>query len=649
MRFGYIVPLVKRLLCLIFSFASLPVLANEPGTAALQFLEKVRSGGVDLKPGGDTALQRNTAENKRAVIRKLLEKLEQDLRGGILELGDIREDGGYAAVMVKKVGGFDSSQLQMFPVALVKRESGWIAAPVLASFENAVAGYTVPLKKRLRGLEEWMLRERVSGLEKLISETAERTRKQIKGSIIGEDLEGNDLAMLTDRFVEACAEGNQAAVLGFLGGLGESLPEDWPQRIKASKAAVDPGKNPRSVWRLVVSPDVVRVRVNEERFENTGLVSIACLDPARAGSGGTLGKIEILHFEFLKDQAGRWRIELPSVLLNDDTDELDADDDLDVDLLDRFPKRLRESEPLVGASTANAACEQVMAGLNEGGLRALLNKVDFEGRPKDARAAVAAAAEVWWSVNAPGSMRVPLELGFKEEGMLAVAVFQWFSPLEADRFEMRPLYFKKTAAGWVWAPGVVSAKERGDHKVLSAWVKNGEAAWRLSWRETLLKPSVNLQEVEFGRLASDDEVRSLVGNWLRAIVERNLADAFAQTAWLGKEGELPMKTLRNITYELSVAKRGGSKLAGVYRSASWVAASVVQDYGIEKKHVFIPVVMTSKGARILPGIDLVAGNNRTRKFLNEASFDRIAKYSDEDKILELKNLFEMFHKELKID
>lgn len=648
-RTRYIVPAVKGFLLLISGLLCAPLFANGPGAVAMDFLEKVRDGKVDLEPGGDTALQENTAEAKRRQIRQSLERLGEDLRGGSLELGDVKEEEGFAAVMVKKTGGFDSGHLQIFPVALVKKGADWLPAPVLASFENAVAGYTVPLRKRLEGLEGWMSRERVLGLGKLISESADRTRGLIRESIVGENLEGDDLGKITGLFMDACASGNQAAVLGFLGGLAEPLPADWPERLRASKAAVNAGNNPGSVWRLLASPDVVRVIVNEERSGKTGLVSIACLDPACAEKSGTLGKIGILHLGFSKDGQGRWVIDLPSVLLFDDADGLDSGDDLDVDLLDRFPEELRKAGPLETSPGASGARDAVLVGLKSGGLRELLGKVDFSGTGKDARTACAAAAEIWWSLNEPGSFRAPVELGFREEGILAAAAYQWFSPADPDRFELKTLFFKKSGEGWVWAPGVVSAKERDGQKILSDWIKGAEPEWRLSWRGILLAASERTGQIGFTGGLEDGAVQDLVERWLDALSDRDLGVALAQTAWLGAEGDIPVKTLRNLSYDLESSRRGRGKLEKIYRSESWTAVHISTVGEGDRRDIFLPVLQTPKGPRVLPEVDLLAEGNRTRKFLNVVSFDRLRPFAGDGKTAELEGLFEEFVKDVKGD
>jgi hypothetical protein len=537
--------------------------------------------------------------------------------------------------------------MQIFPVALVKRGEDWVPAPVLASFENAVAGYTVQVKGRLAALEDWMMRKRVIDLEKLVAESTERSRKQIRDSIVGEDLEGNDLGKITDRFLEACAAGDRAAILGFLGGLADPLPSDWGLRLKASKAAVraDGGKD--GAWRLLASPDVVRVRVLEEAGKLGGMVSIACLDPLTAGDSGTLGAVILVHLEFSKDADGRWRIDLPAALLYDDRDELGDNDDLDVDLLDKFPERLRKAEPAIFAETAEDAKTSVMEGLKSGGLRQLLRMVDFGSRGKEGRIACSAAADTWSSLNEAGAFRVPVRLGFKEEGSLAVAAYQWFTVNDPDRFELRTLFFTKREGGWIWSPGVVADGGKDDHAALSDWVKRNEAEWKISWRESLMEPGVKLDGIDFGKQPTDAEVKALAGDWITALESGDLRSALASSAWLAGEDGIPIKAIRNISYELSNTKRGESAFSEIHRSKSWVAASIRYKSGMMFHDIFLPVVMTPAGARLLPEVDLLADETRVRNFLNDASIGRLGKSVGEEKAAELRKLFESFREGLK--
>lgn len=615
--------------------------AGGPGEAALVFLERVRDGKLNQEPGGDTALQASTTEGKLDLIQRGLKRLGEELRGAELEVGKVKDDGDFAAVMVRKVAGYDSSEIRIYPVAMVKRGAEWLPAPVLASFENAVAGYTLPVRERLASLEDWMTKQRVTDLEALIAESSMRTRERIRESIVGEELEGDDLGVVARGFLKACAARDRAAILGYLGGLGEPLPEDWASRLAVSRAAVE-GRGP---WRLLVSPDVVRVPVHEERASRTGMVSIACLDPAIGGTSGTMEKIRVIHIELQKDTAGQWRMDLPGTLMTGDEEWLADDDGLDVDLLDLFPKRLREMEPQAGEVTARAAVDGVIRSLKSGSLQELLRRVDFGKRGKDGRVACAAAARIWWSINEPGELRLPLELGFKEEGDAAVAVFQWFEVSAADSFKPTTLFFRKSGESWVWCPGVVSGDEEESHKSLWEWAKSNEPEWRLSWRKELMKPGTPLAALDFSRVATDAEVEGLMADWMGALEHKDIRLALSLSAWLGVgDGEIPMKALRNLSFDITNFSNGDWKVQGVHRSSSWAVASVRQVVDGNVSNAFVPVVITGSGPRLIPEIDIFAEDNRTRNFLNEASFNRLAKFAGKERTDELRTLFDSFRK-----
>jgi hypothetical protein len=108
-----------------------------------------------------------------------------------------------------------------------------------------------------------------------------------------------------------------------------------------------------------------------------------------------------------------------------------------------------------------------------------------------------------------------------------------------------------------------------------------------------------------------------------------------------------MKALRNLSYDLADAPDSEAALEGIYRSESWVAAAVTGKSAKLLRRSFLPILMTNKGARVIPGIDLVAGEDRTRRFLNEASFGRLKVVAGEEKMEELKALFGKFEKKAK--
>src|SRR5688572_14656666 len=104
---------VKFLAALLAVSLSSHAASTDPGAAALDFLEKVRLRKLNLEPGGDTALSAQTAAGKKKEIARRLERMAKDLGSDPLELGEIKQDENYAAVLVRKTGGFDPNRLQI--------------------------------------------------------------------------------------------------------------------------------------------------------------------------------------------------------------------------------------------------------------------------------------------------------------------------------------------------------------------------------------------------------------------------------------------------------------------------------------------------------------------------------------------------------
>lgn len=624
----------------------LPLVASDPGTAALAFLEKLRTGNVDYGPDGDTALQANTSKGKQEQIRKQLERVARGVADGRLELGDIKQDGDYAGVLVRKIGSYDSSDMNVFPIALVRENGKWMPAPVVASFENAVTGYTTQVKKRLEALEIWMLRQRVEDLEFIISESGERMRREILEEFPPEQLTNESPRKFVEGFLEACKTGNQAAILGYLGGLEKKKPEDWSERLKVSEMVNDRTIINGFPWRLVVSEEVVREVVHEDLDERGGTISIACLDPALVSMHGSLSKIKLLHISVRKGASDRFLINLPQALILNDMDELHTDEDLDVDLLDLFTTRLRGIDGAKGSESPEIASKSVIEGLKTGNLRTLLTRVDFEGTAKKARIAATSAAEIWWSVNDPSILRIPVQVGFKEQGDLAMASYQWFSMTYPDRFELRTFTFKKTSGGWMWVPGIVSRDEREDQDILNEWAKKSSAEWEKGWMNILMRESVRLEKIDTSRLVTDEDAEELMEQWNMAMRSGKIESALGLSAWCDSKGGLPVKLLRNINYAVTDAREVSAEFHGIFRNDSWVAVAVKHTGDKETYFSFHPIVLTAEGPKMLPEIDLIVGRDRTRRFLNEQVFKKLGENCDPEEVSELEGLFQTFSEQV---
>ena len=610
---------------------------SDPGKTAIDFLEKVRLGKLDLKPGGDTALSPQTADGKKQEIEKRLERMARDLGSDPLEVGAVKTDENFAAVLVRKVGGFDPSRLQVFPVALVKRGTEWSAAPVPASFENAGAGYAIALRKRLDLLENWMLREQVLDLEKLREQSTARMRQKIQASLPLEELRGLGSLAAGERFLTACGKSDLPAVLGLLGGLAGNLPDDWAARLKSADGALTAGAQAKRPWRLITAPDVLRVLVHHEEEENSGLISIACLDPATNDNRTSLPRIEAVHFELSKNNEGLWRIDPPEAFFQDAEEEEEPDDDLDADLIDEFPDKWLAAHPSTPQPTAAEMKQAMVTALQGGGLTKLLGLTKLDGEPSTTVKACAMAAQIWWAVHDPTAVRQVMPLDFQENESAAMGVFQFFSTRDPGRLDLKSLYFEKTGDGWLWVP----EPDAETVKTFKQPSPSDIARWSAGWQRMLLSDSFELKEIPGLPAPAKEEAQKVVEAWLQATRSGDVKTALQLTARLSDpDGGTPI--LRNLGYEFIGARRSNvtHEFIDIRQGEICTTVGVEINQGGKSTYPLYPVIQTPQGPRILIEIDLFA--SRGRDYLNKITLERLEKFGSAAAAKDLRSLFADF-------
>jgi hypothetical protein len=638
--------------CLLLFLAMAAVSAGSPerpAAVALEYLEKVRSGTVNLEPGGDTALSPLTGQDKRREIADRLERLAQDLGGGQLEAGEVIEEADHAAVMVYRSGGYDPARVRVFPVALVRRPGGWVPAPVPASFENTGLGYTAAVRQRLAELERWMIRQQVAGLEALRQRLAGRLRDDMASRIDMDELLVLTPAGVAGQFVAACANRDTPAMLGLLGGLQGTLPDDWSQRMAAVEAAVADGANSKRPWRLLMAPEVVRTLVHEEISGDEALVSIACLDPFSGPRSNSVPRVELLHIELIKSGDGFWQLNPPSRFFTageEPVDLSDPEDSLDGDLLDLVPEGLRKELPAAPARTLDQAVAALADALRAADLHPALRLLDLGGEPRLARLGCVRAARAWRLVHDPAVARRPVMLGSHEVGSAAVAVFQFFSSREPDRTYFERFFFRHGEDGWLLAAGLAPDATDEDTGTLLAWVSGQERDWQNTWRDEMLAASPRVEFLNQPAPAAD-EARAVVAAWLQAIAERDLVGAISLTARLGDERGAS-GLLRNLSYEFNGARNSGREatVAEVFEGDGWCAVGAHAGDEQEPLYPLYPVVSTPDGARLLIEIDLFATGDggRKRNFLNTVSLGRLKNFATAERIAELRGMLETYQK-----
>lgn len=622
-------------LILAFTVSSLAA-PNDPGVTAIDFLEKVRTRKLNLDPGADTALSPNTSEKKRREISRRLERLARDLGDAPLEVGPVKLDDDLAAVLVRKSGGFDPSELQVFPVALVRRGADWTAAPVPASFENSGIGYAVALRKRLETLQNWMLREQALDLEKLRDESTTRMRRNIETALPASTLKSFTPLQAAERFLAACGNRNLPEICGLLGGLAANLPEDWAIRLKSAQTATSSATAETPQWRMLASPDVLRIPVHHEEDDNGAMVSVVCLDPAGNPPKSSTPKPVLFHLELSKTLDGFWRIDPPpGTLANFPNPDDEADEDLDSDLLDAFPAKLAALHPPTHPSTAEQTRQALISSLLTENFASLTRLIPLDGPPKNARAHCIRAARIWWSLREPSAIRRPVLLASREDPEQAAAAFQWFSARNPDKLDLTILYFEKSARGWRWTPKPSAACE-GHFR---DWVDLQAKQWPETWQATLLADSPKLDRIPENAAPAAEDSRKLVKSWFQAIRSGDVLAALRLTARLDNPDSMTT-LLRNLGYEMTGSRRNknASNITNVHQGDIWTAVGAKTDQDGKPTFPLYPVIATTAGPRILLEIDLAASGNRSRDFLNKTALERLAK-SSKPAAVELKKLF----------
>ncbi|GAA5119116.1 hypothetical protein GCM10023212_10680 [Luteolibacter yonseiensis] len=566
--------------------------------------------------------------------------MARDMGTDALEVGAVREDADYAAVLVRKTGAFDPGRLQVFPVALVKRGAGWLAAPVPASFENAGAGYARDLRKRLEALETWMLREQVVDLEKLRALSAERMRQRIEAGLTASALRKMDAREVGERFLAACVTKDLPTALGLLGGLSAEQPDDWAARLKAAERALTNEPDGRNAWHLLTAPGVARVMVRVEQTVRDGDITIACLDPAAEKEKPAAPRILELRLNLKKTADDLWQVNPPQEFLYDSGREPEEAEPETADLF--FPK-WREAHPPPPQPTPELAHEALCKALAGENLGAVLDTVISAEDATQARANSLRAAQMWWSIHDPAMVKQPLPLDLISDETTAVGFFQNFSVRNPDRWDPLVAYYEKTDSGWCWAP----YPKTGTLEQYKERVASASGRLPKEWLRTVFSKTPLLTEIQGDSTVSKEEAEKCVQAWLDTIQRADMTAALGFVARFDgpKSGE---NVLKNIRYEIANARKTSAKptIVGIYEGRTWTAVGMKSELSGKPSFPLYPLARTSQGTRLLIETDLFASDKRRRDFLNEAALTVVAKSASAEAADELRELLSRFQEDV---
>lgn len=618
-----------KALCILAAITSC-ALANPagPGEAALQFMDAVKRGTVELKPNGGTAISPLTSPQKIEQIARRLKRMVYDMGKKPLRVGQVKTEGDLAAVLIWKDEGYDPSHMQVFPVAMIKRNNQWLPAPVPASFENCDVGYRNEIRNQIQALESWMLQQQVIDLAQLQRDSIRRMQEQISKEINREELKQCQPGPLIRRFLTACAARRENEILGLIGGLSDELPENWAQQAGSVEQATSQDKL-TSPWRLLMAPNVLRVQVLLEEDANEVLATYACLD-TEAGpiDSKGLAKIQLVNLNLAKSKEGFWQIHIPDFLWQPNEAEFAvADENLDKDLLNQFSTEIRKLYPAQAVSEAEKAIPALLSTLQQGSLLQLMPWIHIDEDPDKGRATILHAAQLWGKLHGLGSDSnlwslnhlLPLDSTTNQD--LAVVTCQVFSVRKPDRFDPITLYLRAVADTWMWEPQ--ASTETQD--AFKGWVEQQHKQWQINWREHLIRNCPVVERIPVSEAPAEGPCRELIQHWIKAVQSNDISAALGCCARL-KAVDSPTILLRNLGYEFSDTLKNDS-VPNYHHFLSNQGLSVVglkSNQSDKPSFPLYPIVMTSNGPRILLEIDLIGHGGRGRDFLNRSSLTRLS-------------------------
>lgn len=611
--------------------AAAAVVCADPGAAAIEFLEKVAAGQVDLDAGADTAISSHVGDAKRREIAGRLRRMALDLADGSLDVGDVREAGEIAGVIVHKTQGYDPAKAAAFAVAMVRTGGRWLAAPVEASFENT--GVTLDLESRRRAadLENWMMRQRAIDHDVLREQQFERMRRDIGTRITPDDLRSMTVEAVAGMFLEACRERDALRLLGLAGGLNDRLPDDWASRLSSIESGTREPEMAPSGWRWMSNPEVLRLVVHEESTANDGLFTIGCLDPA-GGSRTRVPQVRLLHIDMRRTATGEWQINLPGEFFEEfnDDPEIAGDGGFDVDLLDAFVERLRDQYPAAPQSGAEELWSRLIAATRDEDPRAMIQLVAMSGDdPRAARESLGRAVRLWWQMRGASGGRALVPLDVEASGGEAVALGQLFTFREPERSDIRAFHLvRDVAERWLWRPSADWPSDGGIDEGLNDWRRQRERHWRSRWREAMLGPVAVIGRLGPQSAVAGDDAIAVVSRFLTAAAAGDLDTCLELCAVLDDD-EGRGRLLRNLGYELSAVRAGAAENFTAHVGSHLSAVSCVLPGDVNAGNPLFPVVATDDGPRLLLEVDLFIAT-RQRQFLNNVALDRLENHAERE-------------------
>ena len=601
-----------------------------PSDAAVSFLIDVARDRIDLNE--DTAIAEGTTSEKEKIIRSQLKRLSSIVEVGELRALEEKVDGDLAGVLVSRVVDYDPSQVQVFAIAMLKRDDRWQPAPVLASFENTGITYLPGLSTSSKALENWMLTQRTIYLTRLREDVQADLLDDIRSAGSLDQLRNNSPEEIVNQFIEACRAKNLPGALVYLGGLETKLPKNWNQILQFVSSNIRGSSETNESWRQLTSSIGARAVIDTDSFDDGAIVSIGDYSPFESTPGQPA--VTIFHFPLDRSDEDTWRLRLPSWLLDGDLpDEADPSDE---SLVEAFPRKLIKKQKPLSFSDPAALMESFQQALCSPDFERTLPHIALPDSG-DALPVIERASRLWRDYRGRES-QAPLLLDVRQENDQACALVSLFDDRNPQirRTLIKPIYLQRKDGHWT-----IPAIRIDDDDIapgLTKWAEESSALSEADWIARL-GLTATLGGIPADSAPTEAEARDAATAWLSALQSRNPRAILRAVAAF--DDELGIKNLfGSIGHELQSGNQ--SEILKIHRNGRWAAVStraISTEKSNDGYYLLFPIVSTQAGPRVLAEALLYhAADSRSLGYLNSVNWKRLEDRLPEAAVTELQEI-----------
>ena len=643
---------------------------GEPTEVALELFRELKSKDDRAPALEKLAISPFCGPEKREVIDDNWKKRALWVKSGDYAFSAVGEkvDGDLAAVLIgaKSPNGPDS--VAILSLGMVQRDGQWKVAPVEGTFENVGLGFGGGIKSRIRGLEDWLARERISGVDQLKSEEAERFRKEMEGVLAADLLKMEDPEDVLNHFVKCAEEGNADAMLIWQGILErDQLPErNWERCVRMTRKGVK-NEDARSVWRLLTSRKVMKVIVEGQGDAEDADYLLSFLSSFKTAPRNN--NLNPVRFSMTMTKGG-WRIQLPAFFEY-------ADEDVQVfrsaqgrnDWEDRRSARqmgsvFEEENDKLRSPDPESLLASVIEDLGKEGLVPFLQRhfreveklEDDEAEDDDQddeqekiiplavkggddeiddrRMGRYGEAVKWWAgaLEKHQTLKASVAKLYKDEN-LALGVLFLSNHSESWKPSYQMVWMAREEEGWMILPGTKTPMGNSIAPALAGIQKKFAEQFakdREKMEEEYLEGVLKVVGIDgqAGPAASEEMALALVREWRSIAGKGGLVELLEKSA-VRKLPENPINFLGAVGSVLNGASAAtvpdeliGNKAVARFRGVSMM---VDGGNGVEMSCPLIIVISTKGGYRVLIDVELPLETNKGWKILNSATMDDLRK------------------------